>query len=213
MPQAIALWPHAPVMIASTLVGTTIAEIAAHILERAPPRFALAGISMGGYISLEIMRQAPERVVKLALLDTSARTDTPEQTAARRTMLESARGADFEAWMRKIIAAVLHPSRQADHVLIEVNVRMAVTVGFPLFEQQQRAIIRRQDTRSILPGIKIPTLVLVGDADVVTPPELSEEIAAAVAGSELVVIPECGHASTIERPELVSAALLKWAAR
>ncbi|MDF2799889.1 MAG: putative hydrolase or acyltransferase of alpha/beta superfamily, partial [Devosia sp.] len=95
--QATALWPYGPVTIASTLEGSTMAEMAAAILAAAPPRFALAGISMGGYICFEIMRQAPERVVKLALLDTSARPDTPEQTAVRRERLARAKAGEFEA--------------------------------------------------------------------------------------------------------------------
>ena len=212
-PQATALWPHGPVMIASTLSGGTIAEMAAQILATAPPRFALAGISMGGYICFEIMRQAPKRVIKLALLDTSARADTTEQTEARRAMVESARHADFEAWVRNNLVAILHPSRQADSVLNDLNARMALTIGFAGFERQQEAIIARTDSRSILPSVKVPTLVLVGDGDVLTPPERAQEIAALIPGSELVVIPDCGHASTIERPDLVSAALVQWIAR
>ena len=99
--QAIALWPYGPVTIASTLEGGTMAEMAAAILAAAPPRFALAGISMGGYVCLEIMRQAPERVEKLALLDTSARPDTPDQTAVRRERLARAKAGELKRWWLK----------------------------------------------------------------------------------------------------------------
>ena len=106
-----------------------MAEIAAAILTAAPPRFALAGISMGGYICLEIMRLAPERVIKLALLDTSARPDTPAQTTQRRALVALARTSDFGALVGQAMNALLHPAHQNDPAIREVNVRMGLTVG------------------------------------------------------------------------------------
>lgn len=209
-PQVAALWPLGPVMVASTLDGETISEMAAAILKEAPPRFALAGISMGGYICMEIMRQAPHRVEKLALLDTSALPDTPDQTLQRRALLAQAGESDFAAWGEALLTSILHPSRRADANLGAVNRRMAVAVGLEGFARQTAAVIGRIDSRPSLAGIRIPTLVLVGDSDALTPPDRAEEIASLIAGSELHVVPDCGHASTLEQPLLVSSALVKW---
>lgn len=209
-PQIAALWPFGPVTVASTLSGTTMSEIAANILRAAPPRFALVGLSMGGHVALEIMRQAPERVSRLALLNTSARPDTPEQAEQRRGMLAQAKGGDFKGLLSQVMTLLLHPAHRDDQRLLEVNVRMGLTVGLDGFERQTEAIIGRADSRPHLAYITVPTLVLVGDSDPLTPPFLSEEIAAAIPNSKLVIIPECGHGSTLEQPEAVNRALVTW---
>jgi pimeloyl-ACP methyl ester carboxylesterase len=165
---------------------------------------------MGGYISLEIMRQAPERVTRLALLDTSARPDTPEQTAGRRALVALALGGRFEAVLRNALPAILHPAHRQDPRLLEVNVRMARAVGPQAMARQQAAIIARPDSRPDLELIRVPALVLVGDADPLTPPDVAQEIASLIPGARLVVIPGCGHASTLEQPELVARALVEW---
>ena len=209
-PQIPALWPYGPVQVASTEYGRTIAEIARSILDAAPPRFALAGISMGGYVCFEIMRQAPERVVKLALLDTSALPDTPEQSAGRRALLDQFRGGDYAELVGDALTAILHPAHQHDPDLRAVNVRMGTTIGLDGFARQTAAAIGRPDSRPTLATIAVPTLVLVGDADPLTPPERAEEIAAGIAGARLVVVAECGHGSTLEQPAAVNAALVEW---
>jgi pimeloyl-ACP methyl ester carboxylesterase len=209
-PQLAALWPHGPVTVASTLEGASIAEMAANILASAPPRFVLAGISMGGIICFEIMRQAPERVLKLALLDTTARPDAPEHRARRRAGVALARSGDFRSVLAQIFTAVFHPAHQDDAALLETNVRMGLTVGVEGFARQADALCGRDDARPGLAAISVPTLVLVGDKDPLTPPVLSEEIAAAIPHARLVVVPECGHVSTLEQPEAVNRALLAW---
>ncbi|WP_370677387.1 alpha/beta fold hydrolase [Pleomorphomonas sp. PLEO] len=209
-PQAVALWPYGPVTIASTLNGRSMRDIAAAILADAPPRFALAGISMGGYISFEILRQAPERVLKLALLDTSARPDTPEQTAARRGAVERAKSGDFAALLEAITTSFLHPAHRDDAGLRDINVRMGLSVGVEGFARQTEAIIGRVDSRPSLAAIAVPTLVLVGDADPLTPVELSKEIAAGIPQAKLVVIEDCGHGSTLEQPAAVNRQLVDW---
>ena len=130
-----------------TLVGETIAEIAAAILATAPSRFALAGISMGGYISFEIIRQAPQRVLKLPSLDTSARPDTPEQIAQRLSLIERARADNFEALAVPLMGGLTHPSRRDDPALREINLRVIRAIGFDGFERQTRAIVARVDLR------------------------------------------------------------------
>lgn len=208
--QAAALWPHGPVTIASTMQGATMAEMAAAVLDQAPRRFALGGISMGGYIALEIMRQAPDRVLKLALMDTSARADTPEQIEARRGFVARVRNGELEAVLTQIAPNLLHPDHRGDQALIDAQVRMGMAVGPEGFIRQEIAITGRIDSRPHLPAITVPTLVLVGDSDPLTPPARAEEIADGISGARLVVIPDCGHASTMEQPEAVSRALVDW---
>ena len=209
-PQIAALWPYGPVTIASTLEGKTMAEMAASILATAPPRFALVGISMGGYISLEIMRQAPERVIKLALLNTSARPDTPAQIRQRRTLVAQARNSDFKALLTLALRGVLHMAHRDDLALSEITVRMGLAVGVDGLARQVEAIVARIDSRPSLATISVPTLVLVGDRDILTPPDRSEELAAGIPNARLAVVPECGHASTLEQPEGVNRALIEW---
>jgi len=212
VPQVAALWPFGPVTVASTLEGKTMSEIAAAILATAPPSFALAGISMGGYICFEILRQAPERILKLALLDTSARPDTAEQSKQRRALVANAQAGDFKALLSAALSSIVHPSRQNDLNLLEVNVRMAMTIGVEGFARQTDAVISRIDSRPSLPAISVPTLVLVGDSDPLTPPDQSEEIAKAIPNAKLTLVSQCGHSSTLEQPDAVNRALVEWIA-
>jgi pimeloyl-ACP methyl ester carboxylesterase len=206
------MWPHGPVTIASTLVGNSIAAAAAAILDDAPPRFALAGISMGGYLCFEILRQAPDRVLKLALIDTAAQPDTADQTANRRAALKTARASGFLPVALANLTGLLHPDRRADPELAAINRRMALAVGLDGFARQLEIAISRPDSRPILGAIDVDTVVIVGDSDPLTPVERSQEIASAVSGSKLVVIPECGHLSPLEQPQAVSRALVEWIA-
>jgi pimeloyl-ACP methyl ester carboxylesterase len=208
--QLATLWPAGPVMIASTLAGGTMAEIAGAILAQAPPRFALAGLSMGGYIGLEIMRRAPERVTRLALLDTSARADAPEQTEVRRVLMARARGGEFDAVLAETAPTLLHPARRDDAALISIQLRMGHVIGAEAYCRQQEAIIGRADSRSRLPSIAVPTLVLVGDQDGVTPPDRARELAGAIPRAGLTIIRNAGHLSTLEQPTAVNQALARW---
>jgi pimeloyl-ACP methyl ester carboxylesterase len=167
---------------------------------------------MGGFICFEIMRQAPGRVSKLALLDTSARPDTPKQIAARRALVAEARAGDFSEVATQALSVITHPAHQNDPALREINVRMAMTVGVAGFARQVEALITRIDSRPSLSDIAVPTLVLVGDSDPLTPPQRAEEIAAAIPNARLVVIPKCGHESTLEQPQAVNRALIEWIA-
>ena len=128
-PQIAALSPHRPVTVASTLEGDTLAQMAAAILRDAPPRFALGGISMGGYIAFEIMRQAPERVERLTLLDTTARPDAPEQTQQRQALIKRVADGQLETVMREISPRLLHPQHKNNQALIDIQVRMGLQIG------------------------------------------------------------------------------------
>jgi pimeloyl-ACP methyl ester carboxylesterase len=208
--QFAALWRFGPVMVADHRQDDSMEAIARRILSHAPPRFALAGLSMGGYIALTMVRAAPERVAKLALLDTSARPESPEQTARRQPQIalaESGRFAEVPALQWPFL---VHRSRHGDEALKRVVRRMAEETGAEAFLRQQKAIMGRADMRPLLRAIKCPSLVIVGDGDELTPPALAEEIAAGIAGARLVVVPDCGHLSTMERPDAVNKALSEW---
>ena len=188
----------------------TMAAIAKRILDDAPPRFALAGLSMGGYIALEVMRQAPSRVAKLALLDTGSRADPPEAQERRRTNIAAAEAGRFDEIIDAQFPLYVHPGRANDAALKSVYLAMCHDVGAQAYVRQQKAIMGRADSRPLLPSIRCPTLVLVGAQDEATPPALSEEMAAAISAARLVVVPDCGHLSTLEQPEAVTRALIEW---
>jgi pimeloyl-ACP methyl ester carboxylesterase len=209
-PQLPRLWQLGPVMIADHTKGESIAEIARGILETAPPRFALVGLSMGGYIAFEMLRQAAKRIARLALLDTSARPESPEQTPRREQQIALTRTGRYEEAALLQFPLLVHPSRRGEESLRRKYLSMAEETGPEVFLRHERAIIARADSRLDLPAIRCPALVLVGDADVLTPPELSQEMAAGIRDARLVVIPECGHLSTLERPEAVTRALVDW---
>ncbi|MGE5290690.1 MAG: alpha/beta fold hydrolase [Micromonosporaceae bacterium] len=208
--QLPALWRYGPVMVADNTGSDTIAGIASGILAAAPPRFALAGLSMGGYISLEIMRQAPGRVARLALLDTSARPDTPAQRERRQRQMAETQAGHFDEIPGELWPLLVGPAAMDSPELWEIVQRMAEETGPEAFIRQQLAIMSRSDSRPHLGAITCPTLVLVGDSDALTPPELSVELAAGIPGARLVKIPGSGHLSTLEQPALVTDALEEW---
>jgi pimeloyl-ACP methyl ester carboxylesterase len=207
--QIAQLWPFGPVTVANHTRDETVAAIARRILADAPPQFALVGLSMGGYISLEIMRQAASRVTRLGLLDTSARPDAPEQSEGRRALIALARSGRFADIADMLYPRLVDKSRLNDAALRQVVRLMAQEVGPDGFARQQTAIIGRPDSRPGLSAIRCPTLVLVGDGDALTPPELASEMAAGIHSARLVKVPGCGHLSTLEQPAAVSKALIE----
>lgn len=211
-PQVAALWPQGPVTIADHRRDDDIGAVARRILEQAPPRFALAGLSYGGYIAFAMMRLAPERIERLALLDTSARPDTGEQKEGRKKFIAMAEAGKLSQIVDLLTPRFLHRDRHNDEPLKAIVRAMAAETGLEAFVRQQRAIMSRGDSRLLLGKIHCPTLVLVGDGDELTPPELAQEIASGISGSRLVVVPRCGHLSSIEQPEAVNAALGEWMA-
>jgi pimeloyl-ACP methyl ester carboxylesterase len=208
--QLPALWRFGSVMIADHTRDDSMQRIARRILSQAPARFALIGLSMGGYVSFELLRQGAERVAKLALLDTTARPDGSEQSAQRKHQIELARTGRFAEVPDLLFPKFVAASRRTDEPLRALVLRMAEETGPEAFARQQTAIMGRPDSRPGLGAIGCPTLVLVGERDELTPPERAEEIAAAVPDARLVVVPEAGHLSTIERPEAVTRALVEF---
>jgi len=211
-PQIAALWRFGPVMVADHRRDDTMDAIARRILAAAPPRFALAGLSMGGYIAFAIMRRAPERVVKLALLDTNPHAETLQQSERRRPLIAMAEAGRFGEVPDLHFPLFVHKDRRNDEYLRRIVRLMAEDTGVDAYLRQQKAIVGRSDSMPLLASIKCPTLVLVGDGDESTPPNLSQEIAAGIPGAKLVVAPDCGHLSTLERPDAVNSALVAWMA-
>jgi pimeloyl-ACP methyl ester carboxylesterase len=201
-----------PIMIGDLTRNDSIGGMAEAVLAQAPPRFALAGLSMGGYCAFEIMRRAPERVTRLALLDTSARPDTDEQRARRRGLIELAEKGEFKGVTPRLLPLLIHPDRLGDEALKATVMGMAERVGKEAFLRQQKAIMGRPDSRPDLGRIACPTLVLVGRQDALTPVAVHEEMAAGIPGARLVIVEDCGHLSTLEKPEAVNVALEDWLA-
>lgn len=208
--QVAALGGGRPVTVADHDQDDTLAGIAGRLLAAAPERFALAGLSMGGYVALEVLRQAPGRVARLALLDTSARPDTEEARANRERLMALASAGRFDEVGEALWPRLVAPERLDDRALKEIVERMRQETGAEAFVRQQRAILARPDSRPDLPDIEIPTLVLVGEADIVTPPEVAREMAEAIEWASLVVVPGAGHLTALERPEAVTRALAAW---
>lgn len=208
--QIPALWQFGPVTVADHRRDDSMAAIARRILADAPPRFALAGLSMGGYIAFEILRQAANRVARLALLDTGAGAEVPERTAQRKPLIALAQQGRFGEITEDQFPLLVHRSRHGDTALKALVRAMNEETGPEAYCRQQQAIIDRPDSRPGFAAISCPTLVLVGDDDQLTPPALAREMAAGIPGARLVVVPECGHLSTMERPEAVTKTLLDW---
>ncbi|HYG85791.1 MAG TPA: alpha/beta fold hydrolase [Azospirillum sp.] len=218
MPLDAAMWAHqtthladvAEVRVADLTKHDSMPDLARALLATAPERFALAGLSMGGYLAFEVMRQAPKRVVRLALLDTSARADTPEQTANRRQAVELAKRGKYRQVVAGTLPRLLHSDRLNDRALVDSVYAQADRIGVEAYVRQQTAIMGRPDSRPDLSAIRCPTLVVCGRQDVITPPELHAEIAAGIPGAHFVPIEDSGHLSPMERPQAVTALLREW---
>lgn len=208
--QIPALWQFGPVTVADHRRDDSMAGLARRILAAAPPRFALVGLSMGGYVAFEVVRQAAGRVAKLALLDTGAGAEVPERTEQRKPLLQLARQGRFAAITDNQFPLLVHRKRHGDAALRATVRAMNEETGADAYLRQQQAIMSRPDSRPGLAAIACPTLILVGDDDQLTPPALAREMAAGIRGSRLVIVSDSGHLSTIEQPQQVTGALVEW---
>lgn len=209
-PQIEALGGVAEITVGDLSGHQEIGELAEALLARAPERFALAGLSMGGYVAFEILRRAPHRVTRLALLDTQAGADDEAATERRRGQIAAAQRDGLEAVLDALLPAWVHPERRGEPELMALLREMARTIGRDGFVREMRTIMSRPDSRGMLGGIACPTLVLCGREDGSTPVERHQEMGAAIPRATLVVLPDCGHLSPLERPEAVSAQLRLW---
>jgi pimeloyl-ACP methyl ester carboxylesterase len=197
-----------PIVVGDLTRDATVGGMAATVLAAAPPRFALAGLSMGGIVAFEIWRQAPDRVTHLALLDTNARPDAPERQQIRMEQI----GAVLGGRLRSIVVDELKPAylaarNRANQPLLDLIVAMAIDLGPSVFERQSLALKSRGDSRPTLRTIACPTLVLHGAEDMLCTEEDHRVMAAGISGARYVVVPDCGHLSTLESPDAVTAAL------
>lgn len=210
--QLDALADIAEITVATHDKDDAIAAIARRTLAEAPERFALAGLSMGGYVAFEMWRQAPHRIERLALLDTRMGLDGPEETRRRRDLLALVERGEFTGVHERMMPLFIHPGRLGDDALVDAIRQMALEIGREGFVRQTRAILGRADCRPTCPTITVPTLVLCGRDDRLTPLSMHEEMAALIPGARLAVIERCGHLSTMERPEAVNRELRCWLA-
>jgi pimeloyl-ACP methyl ester carboxylesterase len=202
--------PLMKVIVAEHSLDDSMEAIASRALAAAPERFALAGLSMGGYVAMEILRQAPDRVERLALLDTSARPDTDEAKQNRERLIGLAESARWEEILAELWPKLVHPRRVGDEKLQDVVASMLHETGAAGYIRQQRAIMGRSDSRDLLPGIEIPTLIVVGEGDAITPPEIAREMAEMIEWASLIVIGGAGHLSALEEPDQVTSAMRLW---
>lgn len=208
--QVAALSTVAIVEVGDLTIAESITDLAASVLKLASAkRFVLLGLSLGGYVAFEIMRQAPERVAGLVLMDTTARPDTPEASAKREALIKLA-ATDFNEVTEQLLPLLAHPDRMNLPAVRGVIQSMASGLGKEVFERQQRAIMGRPDSRPTLKSIACPTLVICGQDDQITPPELATEIANGIKHAKLELIAQCGHLATLDQPELVCDLLLDW---
>ena len=165
---------------------------------------------MGGYVAFEILRQASQRVERLALIDTQASPDPPESTARRRAFVDQSKIGRFHGVTSTLMPSLIHPSRLSDSSVTQPIVEMAALIGADGFAREQRAIMARPDSRPLLVDIKMPTVVISGRQDRTVPLARAEEMAADISHSQLVVLEQCGHMAPLEKPVEVAAALRRW---
>jgi len=189
--------------------GDSIESMADHVLSCAPEDFYLAGISMGSYVCLEVALRQTDRVRAVAFLNGSAIAAPADRRESSLRLIEMADSGQFQQAVDLISAAVA--PRRPDVTAIAAS--MARDLGPEVFEHQQLAVLNRRDRSADLPKLDVPTLVVVGETDTVTPCELGEELAAAVPGAQLAVLAGVGHLSTLEDPDGVSEVLTQWLAR
>jgi pimeloyl-ACP methyl ester carboxylesterase len=217
------VWPHqraaledvADVQVSDHGTLDSLPEMARAILANAPPRFAIAGHSMGGRIVFEVYRAAPERITGVALLDTghhplAAGAAGEKEVAGRFALLDLARREGMRAMATEWVQGMVHPTRLADTALINSILDMFESKTAEIYAAQTRALINRPDAGPVMSTIRCPTLVLCGHEDLWAPVERHREMSAAIPGSVLVDIPDCGHMCTMERPDAVNAALRSW---
>lgn len=199
----------ADITVPDLTLDDSVGAMAARVLAQAPARFALGALSMGGYVAFEILRQAPQRVERLALLSTSARADPPKRAAVRRASLALAERGRFAGVTRKLLPQLVHASR-VDTPVGEEVMAMAERVGRDAFLRQQRAILERPDSQPLLPTLSMPTVVGVGDDDRMTAPEESRILQTGIAGARLHVFTDCGHLPPMEKPRETNGLLRAW---
>ena len=190
----------------------SVRAMAETVLAGTPPRFTLIGLSLGGYAAFEVARLAPERLTRLALLDTRASADSQTQRAGRHADIEKVRAGGIDALIPELPSRWLLPAHAARADLVALMAAMARSIGARGQRNQQRAMLDRPDSHADLERLHLPALVLCGEEDRATPVAEHEAMAARLADSRLEIVPQCGHLSTIEQPDAVNRLLSDWLA-
>ncbi|WP_252502016.1 alpha/beta fold hydrolase [Sporosarcina sp. Marseille-Q4943] len=189
----------------------TLTALAEEVLSEAPQEFALAGLSLGGMVALEIMRIAPERVLKLALLDTNPYPPRPEQKDTWNNFFKMIDNNQFMDITKKhLLPVLIHPDKQDDEATVLTILQMAEAIGEEAYVNQLKAVMSREDQRRILSSVTCPVMIMVGKDDVVCPVPMSEYMASQIPHATLEIIEDAGHLITLEQPENVSQRLKKW---
>ena len=211
------VWAHqvahlsdlAKIQVPAVTLGETMSEVARIVLEAAPPRFALAGFSMGGYVALEMLRQAPARITRLALLDTSARGDSPKKAEWRRSVIAACERGEYDAVIDRMMPMLLHAARQRGPLASAVRA-MSDRVGGGVYLRRVRAIATRQDARELLRAYAGPVRAICGRDDGMSTIEEHEEIASLAPHGRFSIIEDCGHMTIIEQPQAATVLLRDW---
>ena len=209
-PQINALSGRLPLVTAPIGGHDSMQALAAEILNYAPPRFALAGLSMGGILAMEILRQAPDRVDRVALLDTNPRAELPEVQERRAPQIEAAKQGELSRIMRD----EMKPNYLADGpnmgAILDLCMTMATDLGPEVFVNQSIALRDRPDQCETLRQFDGSALVLCGKEDRLCPIERHELMHELLPNSRLQIIDGAGHLPTLEQPEITTAALIRW---
>jgi pimeloyl-ACP methyl ester carboxylesterase len=209
-PQTAALSGRWPLHLALIGGHDTMAALATEVLANAPPRFALLGLSMGGIVAMEVLRQAPERIERLALLDTNPRAETPEVRARREPQIAKARAGGLASVIRDEMKPNYLANGQRRDDILDLCMAMALDLGPQVFERQSRALATRPDQQATLRAFRGPALVLMGEDDRLCPRDRHELMHALIPGSRLVVVEGAGHLPTLEQPQATTAELVRW---
>jgi pimeloyl-ACP methyl ester carboxylesterase len=212
-----AVWRHqtthlaefAEIVVPAVTQGDSMTDMARIVLDAAPPTFALAGFSMGGYIALEMLRQAPDRITRLALLDTSARADTSQKAEWRRAAIARCERGEFPAVIEGMLPILLHADRQSGPLPQFVR-DMTTRIGAQAFIRRHKAIGMRQDSRELLRSVGIPVRSICGREDGMSTIGEHEEIASLARRGRFSLIEQCGHMTILEQPQATTALLRDW---
>ncbi|TMV09043.1 alpha/beta fold hydrolase [Ruegeria sediminis] len=209
-PQIAALSGTAALHLAPISAHDTVQALAAEVLANAPPRFALAGLSMGGIVAMEVLRQAPERVERIALLDTNPLAERVEVKARRGPQIAAARAGRLAEVMRDEMKPNYLAEGPDKRAILDLCMQMALDLGPDVFIIQSKALMDRPDQTETLLSARIPALVLCGRGDLLCPVERHELMAGLIPGAVLHIVENAGHLPTLEQPETTNAALRRW---
>lgn len=210
LPQISALNAEREVFAPPISEHDTISTLAGSVLDNAPPKFALAGLSMGGIVAMEIVRQSPDRIERLALMDTNPLAELPEMKAKRAPQIDQARAGQLDSVMRDEMKPNYLIDSPTKPALMDLCMDMALKLGPDVFVRQSTALRDRPDQCDTLRGIKVPTLILCGRHDQLCPVERHELMASLIPVADLQIVEDAAHLPTLEQPERTTAALKTW---